>query len=173
MNVAAGDIDGDGMDELIVAPGPDPAAVAAVKMLKIDTTVAGSWTVISEGARSINPFAGAYGANVAAGDLDGDGIAEIIVGTGRNASAKTCRIASFSGDGSPYGVIMDSAGGGIEVAAGDINEDGLAEIVTAYGPTKSRNVAVKIYADSMLMASFGAATNTANGAKVAVGNLGY
>ncbi|MDP2157371.1 MAG: FG-GAP-like repeat-containing protein [Nitrospirota bacterium] len=174
VNVAAGDIDGDGVDELIVAPGPDPAAAPAVTILKIDTKVAGSWAVRQDSALAISPFAGAFGANIAAGDLDGDGIDEVIAGTGTSASATEGRFAAFRGDGSPYGLlIVDGAAGGIELAAGDINEDGRAEIVTAYGLTKLTNAAVKIYGNGELLTSFGAGTNTANGAKVAVGNLGY
>lgn len=174
VNVAAGDIDGDGVDELIVAPGPDPKAMPVVEVLKIDTTVAGSWEVLQNSVLTITPFAGTYGANVTAGDLDGDGIDEVIAASGMNASVTGSKFAAYRGDGTPFGsLIVDGAAGGIEVAAGDINEDGQAEIITAYGLSRLRNVALKIYGDGALLTSFGAAANTANGAKVAVGKLGY
>ncbi len=174
LNVAAGDLDGDGIDELIVGPGPDPSAAAEVGIFKVNTSVAGSWALIDESAMYITPFTGSYGANVAAGDLDGDGKDEIIASTGLNALAQGSIIAALRGDGSAYGLpVASSEAGGIEICAGDLNEDGRAEIITAFGPAVQNSSTVKIYSKGALIRSFEAFINTAYGAKVAFGRLGY
>jgi hypothetical protein len=89
-NIAFGDVDGDGVPELITAPGPDPIAPARIKIFKIDTTDGiGRRKAGSQLAKLTVPFGckkddknkdktncskkdqDGYGANVAAGDLEG------------------------------------------------------------------------------------------------------
>jgi len=73
VNITSGDIDGDGIDEIITGAGPRPNAGDEIK-------------VIDENGACISEFRAdtydKYGANVASGDLDGDGTAEIITGAG-------------------------------------------------------------------------------------------
>jgi len=103
-NIAIADVDGDGKPELITAPGPDPFAPARIKVFKIDTSEGmGKWKIASLIFDFIVPFEKikvpkkenkkkggwfvhieGYGANIAAGDLDGDGRAEIIIGAGQD-----------------------------------------------------------------------------------------
>ncbi len=75
------------------------------------------------------------GADVAAGDIDGDGKAEIVAGTGRS-SGRGCQIRMFEHDGTIKGqfTAYDNCGGfGTDVAVGDVDKDGKAEIVTMMG----------------------------------------
>lgn len=174
-NVAVGDIDGDGLPELIVAPGPDPKAAPEVKVYKIDTTLGiGNWTAVLMDL-DILPFAGKCGANIAAGDLDGDGISEIVVGSGSCSSSRN-EVKAFYGNGTPFLFsITEKAKGGYEVAVGDIDMDGKAEIVVSKASIKSSDRIITAYAangDSVL--SFTAyQKKSSSGAKIALGEMGY
>ena len=86
-------------------------------------------------ARSVTPFAANFagGATVGAGDINGDGVPEVIAAAGPG--------------GGPHIQIFDSAGevvseffafggdfrGGVNMAVGDFNRDGIADIVAAAG----------------------------------------
>src|SRR5262249_31581379 len=82
--------------------------------------------------------------SVAIGDVDGDGVAELITGTGYGTMADVrvwrytgglTRIAEF--------VAYDAAfRGGVFWAAGDLDGDGIAEIVTGAGPGGGPHVRV-------------------------------
>lgn len=174
VNIAAGDIDGDGIDELIVAPGPDPTANATVKILKIDVSGGiGNWKAVDSG--SFTAFTGSYGSNIATGDLNGDDIAEIIVSSGSHPGVTNNRITAFYGNGKPFGLdIVEGTSGGLEIGAGDIDMDGIAEIVTALGPKSSNTSLITIYNNvETILTSFTAFNNSSFGAKVSLGDLGY
>ena len=75
------------------------------------------------------------GVTVAAGDLTGDGIAEIVTGAGESGGP---RVRSFNAAGSPAGVdffAFDSAfRGGVNVAVGQLDGTGRGSIITGVGP---------------------------------------
>lgn len=129
VNIAAGDLNGDGVDELIAAP-----RVSGGPQVRIfDKT--GKWTGISFFA-----FEKEYkgGVSVAAGDVDGDKRDEIIVSKMSKSSAW---IKVYESDGKS--IIKEFLAfdrgfmGGVNVATGDINGDGKDEIIAGSGKNGS------------------------------------
>jgi len=176
VNVAAGDINGDNTAELITAQGQGTSDNPEVRVWTIDTSEGmGNWSAIDTGVR-FNTFSGKYGANVTTGDLDGDGIDEIIVSSGPDPGGGLNLIKAFHGDGTEFGLeITDSTiGYGLNIAAGDLDSDGIAEIVAGLGPSPYNYSTVKIFkTDGTMTNIFDAFDGTRYGSYVSVGDLGY
>lgn len=122
--VASGDVDGDGLPELICAHGTGGSS--SVRVLELDGTVIASWKAF--GAGNLNGQV-----HVAAGDVDGDGADEIICGQGQGTSW----IKVFEYDGTniksikAFGAV--NATGEVNVASGDIDADGTDELICGHG----------------------------------------
>jgi hypothetical protein len=120
---AAGDVDGDGVDELIVSH-----ADGVVSGYAGDGTPLSAWV-------ALHPFEFASGIDLAVGDVDGDGVGEIIVGAGMDADEPAVRVYDYDAltGWSDAGInFLAYAGGrGLKVAAGDVDGDGVDEILTA------------------------------------------
>ena len=86
----------------------------------------------------------ARGLFVAAGDVDGDGRAEVITGAGPGAGphVRVWNLRSGVTEMAGFDAYDPRFSGGVSVATGDINGDGRAEIVTGPGPGGGPHVRV-------------------------------
>ena len=86
---------------------------------------------------------GTAGRTVAVGNLDGLGAGEIVTGTGRG---ETPQVRLYSGSGVDTGLryfaYERSFRGGVQVASCDVDNDGIAELITAPGPGRAPTVRV-------------------------------
>ena len=143
VNVAVGDIDGDGIDEIITGAGFTGGPHVRVFNNKGE--------VLSQFFAYDQNFRG--GVNVAVGDVDGDGIDEIITGAGFTGGP---HIRIFDNTGKVQGQFFaydQNFRGGINVAVGDVDNDGLVEIITGAGPGGTPHARV-FEVNGMLIGSF-------------------
>jgi hypothetical protein len=126
VDVAAGDVNGDGAADIVAVGG-----CFAPNVVRVFDGSTGA--LLRE--YPFTPPDWSCGFHVAAGDVNGDGRADLIV--------------SSAGLGVPFVIVLDGATGatirtfdafdstfqgGVFVAAGDVNGDGFADIVTGAGP---------------------------------------
>jgi hypothetical protein len=124
VRTAMGDVNGDGIPDLITAAGPGGGPHVKV------FSGANGGLLLSFFAYAPDYTGGVY---VAAADLNGDGQAEIITGTGIGGGP---HVRVFNGAGNELASFFayeDSFRGGVLVTAGDLNGDGQAEIITGSG----------------------------------------
>jgi hypothetical protein len=146
VRVAVGDLNADGVPDVITAPGrgapPEIRVFDGVTGKLARTFLAYDASVLS-------------GVFVAAGDVNGDGYADVITGADAGGGP---HVKVFSGrDGSvlysffAYAADMFS---GVRVAAGDVDGDGYADIITGAGAGGGPHVKVFSGADGSLLRSF-------------------
>jgi streptogramin lyase len=146
VRIAVADVNHDGVPDIITAPGPGGGP---------DVRVFDGATgqVIMEFMAYDPRFPG--GVYVAAGDVNNDGFADIITGAGAGGGPE---VKVFSGkDGS---VLHDFMAydyrftGGVRVAAGDVNGDSFADVITGAGPGGGPHVEAWSGQDGSLLESF-------------------
>jgi len=82
------------------------------------------------------------GVNIAVGDIDGDGIDEIITGSGEGVESEVKIFDSAGSLKNSFIVYPPQFLGGVNVAVGDVDADGLDEIITGAGPGGGPHVRV-------------------------------
>jgi hypothetical protein len=146
VRVAVGNVDGDGIPDIVTGPGPGGGPEIRV----FDGQTGG---VILDFMAFDPKFQG--GVWVAVGDVNGDGFGDIIVGADAGGGPE---VRVFSGrDGSvlfSFFAYDPNFTGGVRVAAGDLNGDGKADIFTAAGAGGGPQVEVFSGVDLTVLRSF-------------------
>ena len=167
IRVATGDVNGDGVAEIITAPGPGmrPNVGIFEEHPRRGVRQLGSFL-----AYRANFHGGVY---VAVADVNGDGRDEIITGAGAGAQPVVRVVDGISNTILLSFMAYDpSFLGGVRVAAGDIDGDGRAEIITGAGPGGGPHVKVFSGVNLSLMNSFLAYdSNFSGGVFVAGGDI--
>jgi hypothetical protein len=153
--VAAGDVDGDGRADIVTGAGP--GAAPHVKVFSGSTGAElSSFFAYDAG------FSG--GVRVAVGDVNGDGQPDIVTGAGPGAGPHVKVFDGATGDALASFFAYDAGfGGGVFVAAGDVDADGRADIVTGAGAGGGPHVKVFSGATGDALASFFAYAATFDG----------
>jgi FG-GAP-like repeat len=163
VNVAAGDVDGDGFSDIITG-----SASIATHVKAFDGKN-------SNELRSFfaYPPNSADGITVAAGDVNGDGAADIITGAGAGGGP---HVKVFDGRNGQelrsFFAYAPGFTGGVNVATGDVDGDGYSDIVTAAGAGGGPHV--KVFdgrTENERLSFFAGPPGTAGGLSVAAGDL--
>lgn len=151
VRVATGDINQDGVDDIVTVPGEGGSALVRVFDGKTGAALGSLFAFEST-------FRG--GAYVTVGDVDGDLVKDITVGAGLTGGPRV-QVFSLNAGGTVSFTLPPIADffayestfrNGVRVASGDLDADGLDEIVTGAGP--GGGPAIKIYGAAELFSGF-------------------
>lgn len=139
VTVSAGDFDNDGDDEIVVATSSN----GHVKVLNANGTI---FTGVGNFVGSFLSFQGYFGVvSVAVGDVNGDGLADIIAATGAGTRGHVKAFNPNGGVNLLTSFLAFEAGytGGASVGVADFNTDGLYDIAAT--PGSGRASVVKLF----------------------------
>ncbi|MFL5340321.1 MAG: FG-GAP-like repeat-containing protein [Gemmataceae bacterium] len=166
VHVAMGDVNSDGAADVIVGAGPGGGPAVKVYDGRTFAEIASFFAYDSS-------FTG--GVFVAVGDINGDGKAEVITGAGPGGGP---HVRVFSSDDptqplASFFAYTPNFAGGVAVAAGDVNGDGKADIITGAGPSGGPHVRAFSGADpsTILLSFFAYASTFTGGVSVAAGDV--
>jgi hypothetical protein len=133
VRVARADVNGDGVPDLVTASGPGVGA-------RVKVWDGATAALLAD----ISPFVGyAGGLWVAAGDMNGDRVPDVAVGTDLG---NLPHVKVFSGrdwgELTSFYAYAPGFLGGVRVAMGDVNRDGFADLVTGAGYGAGPHVAI-------------------------------
>jgi hypothetical protein len=163
LNVASGDLDGDGISEIIV--GAKAGGGPHVKVYSSDGIELRSFFAYEPA------FTG--GVTVAIGDINDDGWGDIITGAGPGGGPHVKVFSGLDGTVLQSFYAFDPAfTGGVHVAAGDVNADDHADVIVGAGPGGGPHVKAFSGSDQSLLASFYAYDPAfSGGVRVAAGDV--
>lgn len=161
VEIAAGDIDGDHLPEIVTAPmgngGPH------IRVFSPDGVLKYQWFAFNPAERG--------GLALAISDVNRDSLNELIVGS-RLSAAPLVRI--FNARGVQLGQILayhPDFRGGVFVAAGDLDHDGFAEIITAPGSGGGPHIKVFDWKGTLESEWFAYHKNFRGGVTVAIAHV--
>ena len=160
--IAFGDVNNDGVPDLIIANGPGTAPlITVINGRRLNVDAQGNLLPLDQATLEIvtNPALAATnpavltqffayelsfngGINVAVGDFDGDGVAEIITGADVGGGGRVRRFVLQPDAGrfplkavstDDFFAYEESYRGGVRVAVGDINRDGVPDLILGAG----------------------------------------
>ncbi|MDD2807029.1 MAG: S8 family serine peptidase [Patescibacteria group bacterium] len=124
INIAAGDVNGDGIEDVVTAAGIGGGP--HIRIFNINGQLISQFFAYNVSSRG--------GAYLAVGDVNGDGIDEIVTGAGRGLAPEV-KVFDYKGRLlSHFMAYAPNFHGGVRIALGDVNKDGKAELVTGVGP---------------------------------------
>ncbi len=161
INVATGDVNGDGKAEIITGAGAGGGP--HVRIFNIEGQVLSQFFAYDKNSRN--------GVNIAVGDVNGDGKDEIITGSGKGGLPE---VKIFDYEGILIGKLLaydESFLGGVKVAVGDVNGDGKAEIITGAGAGGGPHVRIFDFNGQVISQFFAYNKNFKGGVNVACGDV--
>jgi uncharacterized protein GlcG (DUF336 family) len=157
VNVAVGDIDGDGKPEIVTGAGNGGGPLVRTFDVTTDPTTGHLTGATPRAGGDFFGYEESFrgGVFVATGDINGDGADEIILGTGVGGGPRVRAVRGTPDHTELLNTFAyeDSARNGVFVAAGDVDGDGKAEIITGSGVGSGPRVRV-LRADGSEVASF-------------------
>ena len=170
-NVAAGDVEVGGAEEILTGPGPGVVYGPQVRCFRVDSSSLARVNFFAYGTLK-------FGVNPAPGELDGDAGIEILTGAGPGAVFGP-HVRGFEYDGT-LGVLpgcsfyaYQTLRYGVNVAAGTIGTRGPEQILTGPGPGPSFGAVVGTFAYDPPVASLFSfqALSAAYGVRVSAGDV--
>jgi hypothetical protein len=163
--VAAGDVTGDGMDDIIVGSGVGGGPEVGVFDGATGSRL-GGFFAYDPSVRG--------GVRVAAGNVTGGSVDDVVTGPGPGGGPDVRTFAFAGGTGEKLGGFYAFPGsftGGVYVAAGDVNGDGTAEVVVGAGPGGGPQVVVADPTGNLLASFYAVPSSFTGGVRVATADL--
>ncbi|MBL8768111.1 MAG: DUF4394 domain-containing protein [Planctomycetes bacterium] len=137
VRVASADFNADGLADIVAAPGKGAPEVfvldGANAGIPLPTAI-GTFLAFSPKTKG--------GVRVAAGDVTGDGVPDVVASSGRRVH--TIDGATGSQVLGPAGDFLSTLKGSVHVAAGDVDGDGICEILIGAGSGKGNGPKIQI-----------------------------